>query len=448
MRILVLGSGARENALYHALHRSHLSDSVYVMPGNAGSPPNSLVRGVPLTDFDAVLSFVAEKNIDLVVVGPEEPLARGIKDFFSEKKPGVRVFAPDKKAAQLEASKCFAAEYMKKTNIPTAESQACHSWEDSLKVLEKHPLPVVVKVDGLAAGKGVSIHHSKDGAKGALKNIFLDQFFGDAGKSVLIQSFMQGREVSLFAICNGKEAIYLPNAQDYKPAWEGDQGPNTGGMGAYSPAKHLTEAQVAFAHKRIVTPILNDFSYTGVLYIGLMVHSEHPEDISVVEFNCRFGDPELQTILPLLEADIVPYILWSCGHSEMIPKVKASGFYHLPFKNEAAVNVVLAAQGYPGAYSKEIPFTLPPVPENLQVIHGATAFAGRQDDHQGDQYISQGGRILNIIGTAQNIDSAREMVYGYIEQFKKQNADQISKFHFRKDIASVTSIPNSKEKMA
>ncbi len=451
VNVLILGSGAREHALYHAILGSRLASSVYALPGNAGFQPESLVTGISITKFDSILSFVESKNIGLIIVGPETPLALGIKDFFSSKKPDVFVFGPDANSSQLEASKAFAVKYMQKRNIPTAESRISHSLHDSLHIIEEHSLPVVIKVDGLAGGKGVSIHKNKEEAKSKLKEIFVDKTFGKAGESVVIQSFMCGRETSLFALMNGKEAIYLPKVQDYKPVFDRNQGPNTGGMGAYSPTEHLTEEQISFVHRRIVVPILEDFSYTGVLYIGLMVHSNRFDDVSVLEFNCRFGDPEIQTILPLLEVDILPYLFWACGCSEVVPKVKANDFYYLPSKNQASVNVVLTARGYPNSHAKEIPFSIPKTPQGVQVVHASTMFAKPSSGGSHDYahtYVSQGGRILNIIGTTSNIAMARELVYNYIKDFSKANAEEMIKFHFRQDIALLDFVVNSQGKLA
>ena len=449
MNVLILGSGAREHALYHAIQKSKLVKAVYGLPGNSGFQPESLVTGISITDFDSILNFVESKDIKLIVVGPEEPLALGIKDFFLSKKSDTFVFGPDANSSQLEASKAFAVNYMQKNNIPTAKSYISHSLSDSLHIIEEHSLPVVIKVNGLARGKGVSIHTNKEEAKNKLQEIFVNKLFGKAGESVVIQSFMNGKEASLFALMNGKEAIYLPKAQDYKPVFDDNRGPNTGGMGAISPAKHLTEEQMSFVHRRVVTPILKDFSYTGILYIGLMVHSNRFDDISVVEFNCRFGDPEIQTILPILEVELLPYFLWSCGHSEIVSKVKANGFYYLPFKNQISINVVLTAQGYPSSQPKEIYFSIPQAPKGVQVIHASTTLVTlpNTEDHT-YTHVSQGGRILNIIATSSNIIMARALAYNYIKDFSKMNATQMSKFHFRRDIGLSHVAMSAQKKLA
>ena len=335
MRVLVLGSGGRENALYSAISKSPMIDMIYGLPGNGGFPINASLNDLdsassinPVEDFDKINKIVEKYNIQLIVVGPEVPLALGIKDHFLKHRPDLLVFGPDQKSSQLESSKSYAVEYMKKNSIPTAKSITVNSLEDALEKIKNFSLPVVIKADGLAAGKGVSIHDNFEEAEEKLKAIFQNKIFGAAGDKVILQSYMEGTEASLFAICNGKQAIYFPGARDYKPAFDGDQGPNTGGMGSFAPSDTLSAEQIAFIHKNITEPVLRDFSYTGLLYIGLMVHSKEKDGISVVEFNCRFGDPETQAILPLIESDILSYLLWSCGHTEVVPMIKAEGFYH------------------------------------------------------------------------------------------------------------------------
>ena len=434
MRILVLGAGGRENALYLNFLKSSITEKVYAWPGNGGFPSESLIQASSISnmnDFSGMLKIIENHDIQLVVVGPEIPLASGIQDFFAHHKPKLLVFGPNQASSQLEASKKFAVEYMKKRGIPTAESIVCESFEDALSAIQNHSWPLVIKADGLAAGKGVSIHKNIEEAESKLKEIFQNKIFGKAGEKVVLQTWMQGTEASLFALCNGKEAVYLPGARDYKPAFDENIGPNTGGMGSFAPSDVLTEEQIAFVHKNITKPILQDFSYTGLLYIGLMVHSDLAHDLSVVEFNCRFGDPEIQAILPILETDLLPYVLWSCGHTELIPKVEARGFYHIPYKNEYSVNVVLTAKGYPEDYKKNIPFYVPELNENVMVIHAGTVHS---HDHP-DKYLSTGGRILNIIGLGKSLNEAREKAYEYIQLFQSQNSQVMSKFHFRKDIA-------------
>ncbi|MCS6985722.1 MAG: phosphoribosylamine--glycine ligase [Leptospiraceae bacterium] len=425
MKILVLGSGGREHALVKKLQKEKNVEKVFFLPGNAGCPPEDLLAG-SLEDFDRIAHIVRQFSIDLVVVGPEKPLAAGIKDYL-EQKVKVPVFGPSQSAAQLEASKVFAYRFMEKAAIPAAKSQVAKSLEEAKKILENFSLPVVIKVDGLAQGKGVSIHQDIASALEKLSDIFEKNIFGDAGRQVLISEFLRGREASLFAICNGREGIFLPVAQDYKRAFDGDEGPNTGGMGSYVPAKHLSEKHIAYAHEKILKPVLEEFHYTGVLYIGLMVHGREAHELSVIEFNCRLGDPEAQCILASLAGELLPYLLWSCGMIEVVPKLQRDGYFAVPTQNLAVVNVVLAARGYPDNPVKGIPISLPskPVP-NIDIIHAGTTY-------QNGQIISSGGRILNILATANNLVTARALAYDFIEKKLSCYLD-FQQLHYRKDI--------------
>ena len=448
MRILVLGNGGRENALYHKIKQSSLVSKVYVTPENGGVDKEDQVN-LDILNFEDVILFLKENLIQLVVVGPEIPLAKGIKNILKQRIPEVMIFGPDAFAAQLEASKVFSVEYMLKRNMPTAKTHICTSLSQATEVISKHTLPIVIKADGLAAGKGVSIHKDRASAQTRLEEIFIKKIFGDAGNQVLIQEFMVGIEASLFAICNGKEAVYLPTAQDYKRVFDSDEGPNTGGMGSYCPANNLTPQQIAFVHEKITTPILKDFSYTGLLYIGLMIHSQEESDISIVEFNCRFGDPETQVILPMLETDLVPYLLWASGDDCLIPYIqkrcelflqdgkfgpesvpykRVVDYKYIPYKPGMCINVVMASKGYPETYEKNIQFSLPPLKDNISVIHAGSIAVGE------NTYMSTGGRILSIVGYGHNKESIRNEIYSYINDIQKKNTNFL-KFHFRKDIA-------------
>ena len=422
MRILVLGSGGREHALYLKLAESQMVSEIYFAPGNGGVPQERCFA-LDIMDFEAVERLVLEKSIDLLVVGPEAPLAGGIKDFFHNRHPGIKVFGPDGHSAKLEASKVFSWEFMDRKGIPTAKSAVGHNLEESLAILQEHSLPVVIKADGLAAGKGVSIHNDRASAEAVLHDIFEKDLFGEAGSKVLFQEFMEGKEASLFALCNGKDAIYLPTACDYKRANDDGEGPNTGGMGSYSPGEILTADHIDFIHTHIVQKVLDEFHYTGILYVGLMVHGD---SVSVVEFNCRLGDPETQCVLPRIETDLLPYLLWSCGAKSGVFKIKEQGHYLLPSKPGYAMNVVLAASGYPGSYEKSIPLPLPEkLPEGVHIVHAGTA----QKD---GSLVSTGGRILSVVGYDQKASGAREKVYSFIEELKKSL--DFGRLHYRKDI--------------
>jgi phosphoribosylamine--glycine ligase len=425
MRILILGSGGREHALFLKISQSPMVDQLFIAPGNGGCPTESKIN-IDINDFEAVYSAVVDYKIHMVVVGPEIPLAGGIKDYFAEKIPELMVFGPAQRSAMLEASKVFSYQFMVKAGIPTAKSSVAENLQEAEIILKNHPMPVVIKADGLAAGKGVSIHHDKSDAIARCKEIFEDKIFGDSGNQILFQQFLTGSEASLFAICNGKEAIYLPTACDYKRAYDNGQGPNTGGMGSFSPGNILSPEHIARAHREIVQKVIDEFQYTGVLYTGLMISGD---DLSVIEFNCRLGDPETQSVLPMMESDLVPYLIWSCGGEEIPFQIKLNGFFSVPAKPGYTINVVLAANGYPGDYSKNIPLKFPEnIPENIHIVHAGTAI-------DNDQLVSTGWRIVNIVSYDKDPETARKKVYGFIDSLKLLN--DFSKLHYRMDIGNL-----------
>ena len=422
MNILILGAGGRELSIYDKLQESDQIKNLYLSSIDMPS--------LDILNFEKLENIIIQNKIDILIVGPEVPLARGIKNYFQKQLPQLYIFGPDKQATRLEASKRFAVEYMQSQNIKTAQTKFASSFEEADSIIKTMSLPFVIKVDGLAAGKGVSIHKDIQDAQKKLKDIFHANLFQDAGKQVLIQSFMNGTEASLFALCNGQEAIYLPVAKDYKPVFDNNKGANTGGMGSYCPNDLLTIEQKEHIHKKIVIPILRDFHYSGILYIGLMLHSTKDDDISVVEFNCRFGDPETQVILPMIKADLLPYILWGCQvPNVLVDKVKNKSIYEVPQRAGAMVNVVIAAQGYPQSYEKNIYLELP-TPKDSQL-----KFLPAGATKQGSGYVSTGGRVLNIISHADSMIQAREKIYSYIQEIKKINDHCHKKFHFRTDIA-------------
>ncbi len=424
MNVLILGSGGRETSLYMKLQKSRAVSRIYILPGN-GSLENR-ITGVDIINFPAISGIIREKSIQVVVVGPEVPLVAGIKSHLESSNPGILVFGPDEKGAMLEGSKIFSYNTMQKLGIPTAKSSAAHSLEEAEKLMANHSFPLVIKADGLAAGKGVSIHHEGTSAREQLKKIFQDQIFQEAGNAVLLQDFMTGTEASLFAVCNGKEAVYLPTARDYKAAYDGGDGPNTGGMGSVCPGEALSPQQIAYADRAIVRKIIDEFAYTGILYVGLMVHSEKAEDISVVEFNCRLGDPETQSVLPMVDTDLFPYILWACGVDSPPPMVENNGFYSMPVKSGFGVNVVVAAAGYPEKYPKNLEINLPAsIPEGIEIVSAGMEL-------QNGKLLSTGGRIFNIFAHGEDKKSALQKVYSFIEKLKQIN--DFSRFHYRSDI--------------
>ncbi|MDH5717251.1 MAG: phosphoribosylamine--glycine ligase [Spirochaetia bacterium] len=429
MRVLIIGGGGREHALYLKIKESPLVKNVLILPGNAGIANTDRILNTDVSDFPAILNIIKENNINLLVVGPEIPLVKGIKDFFNKEMPDLFVFGPDKNGALLEGSKIFADEFMKESKIPAPRAKSASSLEESLEVLDNFSLPVVLKADGLAAGKGVSIHDKKEAAEKKLREIFSDKIFGTAGEKVLFQEFLTGEEASLFALLNGKEAIILPTARDYKAAYDDGKGPNTGGMGSFSPGSTLSEKHISLACEKIVKPVLEKFAYTGILYIGLMVNIDKPEETKVLEFNCRFGDPETQSILPMIEGDIIPYILWSCGDNDIIvPKIKEENYYKIPQKHGCTLNTVIAAEGYPFSYEKNIELNLPEkLPKGIHIIHAGTA-------EKENKIVSSGGRILNIVAYGKNLPEAKNLVYKFIETLEKTN--DFKRLFYRHDIGS------------
>ena len=427
MRIFILGSGGREAAVYRQLKECAQVTSLTFFPGNAMVSKKEQGPYPISADFEDLKAFFIKESIDMLFVGPEQPLVDGIVDFFAAHIPRLRVFGPNKSSALLEGSKVFSAQVMDELNIPYAKSVIITDENSLSEALEQLGFPIVLKADGLAAGKGVTIHYNEQEARETARQLLAGEVLFGAGKEILAQQYLTGEEASLFALCNGSEAIYLPVGRDYKRAYNEDKGPNTGGMGSYCPGGHLSAAHIEFAHKRIVQPIINRFQYRGVLYVGLMVHSQNGDDISVIEFNVRLGDPETQCILPMLEENLFPYLSWACGDSDPVITVRdPSGIRTIPQKPGCCVNVVVAAKGYPGPYKKELPLNLPELnDESIHIIHAGTKYLQ-------DKLVSNGGRVVNIVAQGASINDAREKVYRYLEESKHElNTD----FFFREDIA-------------
>ncbi|MCB1145705.1 MAG: phosphoribosylamine--glycine ligase [Leptospiraceae bacterium] len=424
MRILILGSGGREAAIYRKLEESPEISQLFALPGNAGMK-NSLPGNVER--LPEIAKVALENKIDLIVVGPEVPLCNGIVDYFEKHHSNIKVFGPNREAAQLEGSKIFSQKFMQEYDIPVATGTECNDLETALQAIEKHALPIVIKADGLAAGKGVSIHQDRESAISRIQEIFTDKLFGDAGNRVLLQKFLTGTEASLFAICNGEDGLILPTARDYKRAFDNNEGPNTGGMGSYSPGNHLSDAHIGFARKKIIQPVLDRFKYRGILYVGLMVHSEKANDLSVIEFNCRLGDPETQCVMPRLEGDLLPYLLWSTGENKLVTKVREDGFDRLPVKPGVTLNTVIAARGYPEKYAKGLAICLPDKnTEGVHIIHAGTKF------NETGEIVSNGGRILNVVAQAKTRTEAKSKVYQEIEKLTANM--NFNEFIYRTDI--------------
>ncbi|MFZ5627828.1 MAG: phosphoribosylamine--glycine ligase [Spirochaetota bacterium] len=433
MRILILGSGGREHALYRKIKQSPRAEKVFVWPGNGLVPAADRVAlPAVVGDFSVLEKFISDQRIDFTVVGNEAPLVEGVRDYLKKNIPGHYVFGPDQLSAQLEGSKAFSDNFMREAGIPHGESIVADTLDAALKALPAQALPVVIKADGLAAGKGVSIHSDYESAEAKLREIFDGRIFGDSGNRVLLQRFLRGTEASLFAICNGSDAILLPVARDYKRALDNDEGDNTGGMGAYCPGEHLSDAQKQYVRTKIIEPVLKKFHYRGLLYVGLMIASERADDLAVVEFNCRFGDPETQSIMHLVEGDVLEYLLWSDGYDVNFPLLQSGPAKLVPYRRGAVVNVVIAAKGYPGSFAKEIPLTFPEYNNKELHVTGAGLV------ERAGTLFSSSGRIANVVAYGPDRNAARALAYDYLEHFAAANSAQADKLYWRTDIAAGT----------
>lgn len=415
LNILVIGSGGREHALAWALRQSPNIQNLYIAPGNAGTEEFGENVPIGIDDIPALLDFVHDNDVHLTVVGPEAPLAAGIVDKFQA--AGRRIFGPTQAAAQLEASKAFAKALMQQQSIPTAEYASFNSYDSARRYVGKIGHPVVVKADGLAAGKGVIMCGSSEDAQLAVKEMMLDSSFGTAGSTVVIEEWLTGREVSVLAFTDGKTVAMMPPARDYKRVFENDEGPNTGGMGAYAPVTDISQELLDQIRDRVLQPTIEAMAargmpYVGVLYAGMMITETGPKTL---EFNCRFGDPETQVILPLLDTDLLD-ILLACVEGRL-------GEIDIRWKEDTCATVVLASPGYPGMYTRGLPIKgLEDVDdENVTIFHAGTARGG-------DELVTGGGRVLAVSACGNTLDEALSHAYGAI------NLIQFDRMHYRKDI--------------
>ena len=413
MNILVIGSGGREHALYWKLSESPQTEQIYAIPGNPGMGASAAIA---LDDHAAILRFVKEHEIGLVVVGPEVPLMNGLVDELEA--AGIRAFGPRANAAEIEGSKSFAKDLMKKYGIPTARYEVFTAAETARAYIRQEGAPIVVKADGLAAGKGVIVAMTEQEALDAVDAIMEDHSFGDAGARVVIEEFMEGEEASLLAFTDGTTIRPMISAQDHKRAYDGDRGPNTGGMGTYAPAPVMTPEMTERAVEEILKPTIAAMAkegrvYRGCLYLGLMVTADGPK---VVEFNARFGDPETQVVLPLLDSDLVA-IMCACADGTLadVP---------IRWKDGAAVCVVLASGGYPGHYEKgqEIHGLADAEAMGALVFHAGTAM-------KDGKLVTNGGRVLGVVGRGADISSAVDAAYAAATKISFKDA------YYRKDIA-------------
>lgn len=417
MRILLLGQGGREHAIYWHIKKFDKNLPVKVAPGNGGIPKEDRVQ-IAATDFPALEQYVKKQDIDTIIVGPEQPLAEGVVDYFRER--NVYTFGPSKEAARLEGSKAYAKEFMEEQAIPTAGYKVFTVLEEAVNYLYNKTFPIVVKASGLAAGKGVSICFNKEEAVSALTDSLSGKAFGDSGKTVVIEDFLQGREASIFLVCDGEDYQVLGTAQDYKRAFDGDEGPNTGGMGAFSPARILDEDIMGKVKKRIIEPTLSGMAkrgvpYHGILYLGLMISDQ--KDPFVVEYNCRMGDPETQVVLPLLETPFQE-IVAGCRDGKI-------NELELRYAQGEAITVVIAKNGYPASYEKgkKIDFMSRIENDSLTVFHAGTEINEKNELH------ATGGRVLNVTCVDKDLQKSFDKVYASL------NSTDVAGFFFRKDIA-------------
>lgn len=401
MKVLLIGSGGREHALAWKLSQGASVDKIYCVPGNPGIAKIAKCENLdmPTNNLEALADFAEKNNCELTVVGPEAPLVAGIADVFEARK--LAVFGPSKLAAQLEGSKSFSKELMEKYNIPTAFFKVCHTATEAKEFINVKGAPIVVKADGLAAGKGVVVAMTKEEALAAVDMMMADKKFGAAGNTIVVEEFMPGEEASLLAFTDGKTVVPMIAAQDHKRVFDGDKGPNTGGMGAYAPAPVMTAELKYKAVKTILEPTVKAMAaegmpYKGCLYAGLMINGD---SVKVVEFNCRFGDPETQAVLPLLDSDLAEIML-ACARGQLQPEM-------VKWKQGAAVCVVMASAGYPGDYEKgkEISgLDLVPATESAVVFHAGTAL-------KNGKVVTNGGRVLGVTAMDKDIVSAQAAAY-------------------------------------
>ncbi|MBT3610393.1 phosphoribosylamine--glycine ligase [bacterium] len=417
MKVLVIGSGGREHALAWKLAQSAGVDEVLVAPGNAGSGLEAGVRNVEVaaTDIQGLMALARTEQVDFTVVGPEAPLVLGAVDQFTA--AGLPCFGPTQAAAQLEGSKAFSKDFMRRHNIPTAAYASFTDVADATKYIQENGAPIVVKADGLAAGKGVVVAQSEEEAIAAVQDMLSGNGFGEAGHKVVIEEFLQGEEASFICLCDGKTAVPFASSQDHKARDDGDRGPNTGGMGAYSPAPVVTNDVHKLAMEKVINPTLagmaaDGMPYVGFLYAGLMI--DHEGQIKVVEFNCRFGDPEAQPVMMRLRADLLP-----CLKSAVAGTLTDAP---LDFDPRMALGVVMAAGGYPGEYAGGDEITgLDKDLLDTKVFHAGTKASD-------GKVVTAGGRVLCVVGLGESVELAQALAYERVDLIGWRNR------YFRKDI--------------
>ncbi|HPO13906.1 MAG TPA: phosphoribosylamine--glycine ligase [Candidatus Hydrogenedentes bacterium] len=418
MNVLIIGSGGREHALAWKIAQSPLAEKVYCVPGNPGIQrlKKGQCAGLNIKDFAAVSRFISENGVGLTVVGPEDPLAAGITDTL--RKEGHAVFGPVAAAAQLESSKAFAKAFMKRQGIPTAAYEEFNDPDAAIAYVKAHGAPIVIKADGLAAGKGVTVAQDVDTAVRAIQEAMVERIFGDAGSHVVIEECLVGEEASILAFCDGTTVVPMVSSQDHKAVYDGDQGPNTGGMGAYSPAPVVTPEMQTRIEREILQPVISGMAeagspYQGILYAGLMITSDGPK---VIEFNVRFGDPETQVVLPRMKTDIVPVFLACCEGSLHTLTIE--------YDEAPCVTVVMTSGGYPKEYKKGMVITGIEEAESdpdIIVFHAGTK-------ERDGALITNGGRVLNVTARGATLRETIDRAYNAVRKIHFEDV------HFRNDI--------------
>ncbi|KAL1614584.1 Bifunctional purine biosynthetic protein ADE1 [Diplodia seriata] len=419
LRVLIVGNGGREHALAWKLSHSPSVARIFVAPGNGGTaalPRTQNVESVNAEDYPALVKFAVENLVDLVIPGPEAPLVGGIVDVFNKQAPLIKCFGPTAAAARMEGSKTFSKDFMARHNIPTAAFKNFTSYEPARAYLDSVSHPVVIKASGLAAGKGVIIPTTKEEGHQALKDIMLDREFGSAGDEVVIEEFLEGDELSILTFCDGRTIQSLPPAQDHKRIFDGDQGPNTGGMGTYSPTRIAPKEIVDKINKEVLQPTVDGmqaegYPMIGCLFTGLMMTKNGPK---VLEYNVRFGDPETQSLLPLMDSDLAELMI-ACVDGRV-------GGFDLKVGEKSAATVVVAAGGYPGSYKKGTEMKLDPVPNDIVHFHAGTTL-------KDGVFRTSGGRVIASTAWAPTLEEAVQKAYKGVESIHFEG------MQYRKDIA-------------
>lgn len=413
MKVLVIGNGGREHALAWKLNESKSVDKIYMARGNGGTEDFCENLDIDPKDIDKLLLFAEENKIDLTVVGPEDPLCMGIVDAFNEK--GLKVFGPNKACARFEKSKEFTKKFLEKYSIPTAKYQSFENFEDAVDSLKDFSYPLVVKADGLCLGKGVIICQNKEEAIDALEKIFKDKIFGDEGKTVVIEEFLTGEEASVLCLVSNNRLFPLERAKDHKQIYDGDKGPNTGGVGTYSPVKASRELEenLEKIYKKIEDGLNKEkLNYSGILFVGFMIEDDKPK---VLEFNVRFGDPETEVLMPRLDVDLFELL-----NKTIDGKLEKED---IKWKDETCLTVIMCSGGYPASYEKgKLIEGLDQVDDDIIVFHNGTK--------KSDGIYTNGGRVLSITALGNDLEDAREKAYKNVEKIK------FDKAYFRKDIGT------------